>query len=100
MCKAKTKSLNFVSDDREGSTRGCEERNRNQPQDSYYAFTIHTQIVNVAVGGVNIEAILDTGADCNFSCRVDWEKLKQSFISVVKSEKCESVVFSYASKTH
>ena len=106
MCKAKTKSLNYVSDDREGSTSSCEDRKCNQPQDSYYAFTIHTapkvdklERVNVAVGGVNIEAIIDTGADCNVLCRVDWEKLKQSNISVVKSEKCESVVFSYASKT-
>ena len=104
MCRAK--NVNTVSGVRDDCTSQSEEGSVTQAPDSYYAFTIHTapkvdnlERVQVMVGGVNVTAIVDTGADCNVISRVEWERLKQSCVSVVKSEKCDTMVYSYASKT-
>ena len=104
MCRAK--NVNTVSGVRDDCTSQSEVGSVTQAPDSYYAFTLHTapkvdhlERVKVMVGGVNVTAIVDTGADCNVISRVEWERLKQSCVSVVKSEKCDTMVYSYASKT-
>ena len=104
VCKAK-KSVNVLSDDCVDHRKDGE---ASASSDSYYAFTIHTvprldslERVRLDVGGANINAIIDTGANCNVISMAEWNRLKQSGIQIVKSERCTDapVVYSYASKT-
>ena len=54
---------------------------------------------NLNVGGVSLRAIIDTGADCNVISMQEWQKLKQAEVKIIKSERCDNFVYSYASKT-
>ena len=98
MCK--TKKVNCVAADSVDQS----EVDGKSP-DSYYAFTIHTvskldslERANLHVGGVSLRAIIDTGADCNVISMQEWQKLKQAEVKIIKSERCDNFVYSYASK--
>lgn len=97
MCRAVVKTVE-THDDESAPTLDPSKANAN------FAFTLQVNAcklhrMNVDVGGIQVNFIIDTGADCNVIDRNTWESLKANGIKVSKSVKEGPNIYSYSSKT-
>ncbi|XP_067930537.1 uncharacterized protein [Watersipora subatra] len=54
--------------------------------------------VNVDIGGIQVNSIVETGADCNVIDKNIWESLKSKSVQISKSVKEGPNIYSYSSK--
>lgn len=101
MCRG---SVNHVHVDPNDSAAPAQSTN---PDEDHYAFSLQTLCVNatnqpqkavVTVGGVEINAIIDSGADCNIIDQALWNDMKDQCIKVNRFVKGGPSVYPYSSK--